>query len=173
MLGRRFEALSGALVLVPFTSAGEVTCDEDLVGDPEIGASRARPDGTVFLDEPLAHRRYDEMGDFAIGYMLGTAWSEAAQESFGSPLSGEDRALINDCLTGSVGQDAGPRRPGQHPARRRPHRAWRPGRGDPDALVAGDPATDDDVVGSVFEKIASFRTGVLGGVDACEELLQD
>jgi hypothetical protein len=29
------------------------------------------------------------------------------------------------------------------------------------------------VLGSAFEKIDSFRTGVLGGVDACEELLQD
>ncbi len=93
-----------ALELVPFTSAGEVTCDEDLVGDPEIGALLCPSSRTVFLDEPLALRRYDEMGDFAIGYMLGTAWSEAAQESFDSPLSGEDRALINDCLTGAWAQ---------------------------------------------------------------------
>ena len=158
---------------MPFTSAGEVTCDEDLVGDPEIGALLCPSSRTVFLDEPLALRRYDEMGDFAIGYMLGTAWSEAAQESFGSPLSGEDRALINDCLTGAWAQTLVPDAQGN---------AQRGGvliePGDLDeaiqtALVAGDPATDDDVVGSPFEKIASFRTGVLGGVDACEELLQD
>jgi predicted metalloprotease len=160
-----------ALQLVPFDEPDEITCDDDLVGDAEIGALYCPSSRTVFLDEPLAHERYDDMGDFAIGYMLGTAWSEAAQESFGSPLAGEDRALINDCLTGAWTKTLVPEQGAPNP-----DVYIEPGDLDEaiqTALVVGDDGTDDDVLGSAFEKIASFRTGVLGGVDACEELLQD
>jgi predicted metalloprotease len=161
------------LELVPFTEPDEVTCPDDLVGDEQIGTLLCPATRTVFLNEPLALERYRNMGDFAIGYMLGTAWSEAAQATFQSPLDGEDRALINDCLTGAWTQtlvpDPDPDATGQGAI-------IEPGDLDEaiqTALVAGDDTTDADVLGSAFEKIDSFRTGVLGGVDACEELLQD
>ena len=35
------------------------------------------------------------------------------------------------------------------------------------AIVIGDPTSSTDVLGSAFEKIDSFRQGVLGGIDAC------
>jgi hypothetical protein len=35
------------------------------------------------------------------------------------------------------------------------------------AIVIGDLGIDDNVVGSPFEKIDAFRSGVLGGLDAC------
>jgi hypothetical protein len=41
------------------------------------------------------------------------------------------------------------------------------------ALVVGDAGSGDDVVGSGFEKIASFRGGVFEGLDACTEQIED
>jgi hypothetical protein len=37
------------------------------------------------------------------------------------------------------------------------------------AITIGDPGSGDDRVGSAFEKIDSFREGVLGGIPACAE----
>lgn len=158
-----------ALELVPFTDPEDVVCDEELAGDEQLGTLLCPSTRTVFLDEQLAQERYQQMGDFAIGYMLGTAWSEAAQATFASPLTGEDRALINDCLTGAWTQTL-------IPDPNVPSTGVIIEPGDLDeaiqtALVAGDQTSDTDVLGSAFEKIDSFRTGVLGGVDACEELL--
>jgi hypothetical protein len=157
------------LELVPFSDPDEVVCQEELAGDEQIGALLCLPSRTVFLEEPLARDRYERMGDFAIGYMLGTAWSEAAQTTFDSPLDGEDRALINDCLTGAWAQTLVP-----DPDVPSDGTIIEPGDLDEaiqTALVAGDRTSTTDVVGSAFEKIDSFRTGVLGGVEACEELL--
>jgi hypothetical protein len=36
------------------------------------------------------------------------------------------------------------------------------------AILFGDLDADDDVIGSAFEKIDAFRTGVLGGLAACD-----
>ncbi len=157
------------LELVPFSDPDEVVCEEELAGDEQIGALLCLPSRTVFLEEPLARDRYERMGAFAIGYMLGTAWSEAAQTTFDSPLDGEDRALINDCLTGAWAQTLVP-----DPDVPSDGTIIEPGDLDEaiqTALVAGDRTSTTDVVGSAFEKIDSFRTGVLGGVEACEELL--
>ena len=54
----------------------------------------------VYFNEPAALDLYSSLGDFAVGYVLGTAWSEAVQSALGSDLVGERRALLNDCLTG-------------------------------------------------------------------------
>jgi hypothetical protein len=35
------------------------------------------------------------------------------------------------------------------------------------AITVGDPGAGDDRIGSAFEKIDSFRSGVLGGIPAC------
>lgn len=159
------------LQLVPFTDPDDVQCADELVGDELIGALLCPSSRTVFLDEPLALQRHEQMGDFAVGYMLGTAWSEAAQSSFDSPLSGEDRALINDCLTGAWTQTLVPDLDATNEGA-----VIEPGDLDEaiqTALVAGDETSATDVLGSAFEKIDSFRTGVLGGVDACEDLLAD
>ena len=37
------------------------------------------------------------------------------------------------------------------------------------AITIGDPGFGDDRIGSAFEKIDSFREGVLGGIPACTE----
>ena len=35
------------------------------------------------------------------------------------------------------------------------------------AILIGDVSTDDDVLGSAFEKIDAFRDGALGGLTSC------
>ena len=51
---------------------------------------------------------YREFGDFTLGYFYGIAWAERAQELEGSPLQGEQRALLNDCYTGAWVRDITP-----------------------------------------------------------------
>ena len=162
------------LVLVPFQSADEIVCDEDVRGDAELGAFLCRPSNTVFLDEPLARRRHGELGDFALGYMLGTAWSEAAQAVLESPLDTEERALLNDCLVGAWVSTIVPDVNGATP--RGGEVFIEPGDLDEaiqTAIAVGDAERDENLVGSAFEKIASFRMGVLDGVPACQAMLTD
>ena len=109
---------------------------------------------------------YERYGDFAVGYTLGYTWSEAAQSALGSTLQGEARVLVDDCLTGAWVADIIP------DATATPCGGAVVEPGDLDeaiqtALVVGDESSTDDVFGSGFEKIASFREGVLDGLDAC------
>jgi len=121
----------------------------------------------VFMDEPLARDLYDRFGDFVVGYILGGAWSEAAQLALGSPLQGEPRHLIDDCMTGGWAQTIVPDENG---ATQRNGTEIEPGDLDEaiqTALVIGDEASTDDILGTGFEQIASFRQGVLNGLEAC------
>lgn len=122
----------------------------------------------ILFDEPWAFDLYDSIGDFAIGYVIGNAWADAIQTALGSSLTGEERALRNDCLSGVWTQWLIPPTDGSsvdHPVI---------SAGDLDEVVVtaiqvGDETTDTDVAGSAFEKIDSYRTGVLGGLEACDE----
>jgi predicted metalloprotease len=161
-----------SLTVVPVEGADEVDCDEP-AGDLATGAMYCAATSEVFFDEPFARELYEQFGDFVVGYMLGQAWSEAAQEGLGSSLAGEERALLSDCLTGAWVADLIPDSPGDTA----PGEA-RIESGDLDeaiqtALVVGDDTSTDDVLGSGFEKIASFREGVLEGIPACTARLPD
>ena len=118
----------------------------------------------IAYDEDFARQLYRTFGDFAVGYLIGLAWSDAVHVQLGSTLTGEDRALANDCLTGAWTQDTIPANQTEQQLLVSP--------GDLDevvstALVMGDDGQSDNIVGSGFEKIASYRSGVLGGIDAC------
>lgn len=129
----------------------------------------------VAYDEPVVRQLYDEFGDFSLGYFYGIGWAELVQQQLGSPLVGEPRALLNDCFTGAWVRDI------------TPDRFNRTGRasttvsaspGDLDeairiAILVGDSGLNVNVLGTPFEKIGSFRAGVLGGLDACLALLPD
>lgn len=161
-----------ALTVVPIASPDEITCAEP-AGEFTTGAVYCAETQQVFFDEPLARDLYDRFGDFVVGYMLGGAWSEAAQQALGSPLTGEDRNLLSDCLTGTWVADIIPDASGNTP---REAAVVEPGDLDEaiqTALVVGDASSSDDILGSGFEKIASFREGVLGGIDACNARLGD
>ncbi len=155
-----------ALTVVPVQSADAVACDEP-AGSFDSGAVFCPATNQVFLDEPLARDLYDRFGDFVVGYILGGAWSEAAQIALGSPLQGEPRHLIDDCMTGGWAQSIVPDENGATP---RKAAVIEPGDLDEaiqTALVIGDESSSDDVLGTGFEQIASFRQGVLNGLEAC------
>lgn len=110
----------------------------------------------ALLDEPIS-------GDMSVGYLYSTAYSDAIQTALATARSGERRALMNDCLTGTwtaaiVPVDSEP---------------IFLSAGDLDeavmtAIRVADERASDDVVGSAFEKVDAFRTGVLGGLEACQ-----
>jgi predicted metalloprotease len=152
--------------VVPVQTADDIDCPQPF-GDFRMGAVSCPTTGRVFLDEPLAKDLYGRFGDFVVGYILGGAWSEAAQVAMHSPLQGEQRLLVDDCMTGAWAKTVLPgdkSRPGHTDALISP--------GDLDeaiqaALVIGDDSSRDDVLGTGFEQIAEFRQGVLDGLDAC------
>ena len=127
-------------------------------------------DGVVHWDRDFAHGVLDEAftGDMTVGYLFAQAYSDAVLDALGNQLEGEPRALLQDCLTGAwVGSIVPP-----IPEEREDQLALSAGDLD-EAVVAaiatGDEHADTDVNGDPFEKIGAFRTGVLGGVDACAE----
>lgn len=134
----------------------------------------------VVYDEPDVRDLYRQFGDFTLGYFYGIAWAERAQQLRASALQGEPRALLDDCYTGAWVRDITP-----DPTTRLPTRTGdRDGDGVDDipvtsspgdldeairmVILFGDAGASVDRVGSPFEKIAAFRTGVLGGLDACD-----
>ena len=124
----------------------------------------------VVFDDDFARELYDRFGDFAYGYLIGNAWGDAAQTQLGSALSGEARALANDCLVGSWTKAALPENIPPSTDPNNDKLSVSPGDLDEavsTALVTGDAAQNDNIVGSSFEKIASFRSGVLNGISAC------
>ena len=159
------------LSVVVVRSADDVACD-DLRGDLDQGTAWCASTNEVLFNEPVALDLYQALGDFSVGYALGTAWSEAVQEALGSDLTGEARALLNDCLTGGWVKTVTP----IDFALPQPRLATRDSvsisAGDLDEAIQtvlrfGDAGVDDNVSGNAFEKINSFRTGVLEGTDAC------
>jgi predicted metalloprotease len=155
-----------ALTVVPVQSADGVDCPAPS-GDLRMGAVYCQATQQVFLDEPLAKDLYQRFGDFVLGYMLGSAWSDAAQDVLASPLRGEQRLLVDDCMTGGWAKTIVPNASGRSERQGAQIEA-----GDLDeaiqaALVIGDASSNDDVLGTGFEQIAQFRQGVLDGLDAC------
>jgi len=119
----------------------------------------------VMFDNGYATGLYDSIGDFAIGYLVGAAYSDAVQNALGSTFTGAQRALFNDCLTGvwtrALFPDSG-----------QPDDIGAISPGDLDeavraALAVGDNDEDTDRNGTAFEKIEAYQAGVLSGLDEC------
>ena len=130
-------------------------------------------DRIVLFDEPEVIDLYREFGDFSLGYFYGIGWAELVQQQIDSPLVGEQRALLNDCFTGAWVRDITPDEFGRTGRATTDVRA---SPGDLDeairiAILLGDAGRNVNVNGSPFEKIDSFRNGVLGGLPACQSLL--
>jgi predicted metalloprotease len=110
-------------------------------------------------------------GDMSVGYLIGESYSEAIQRALGSTLTGKKRVLLNDCFTGAWVADDIPPLPAP---RDEDPTAISLSAGDLDeaiitALSRSDNTSDENVRGTAFEKIDSFRKGVLGGIDACQK----
>jgi predicted metalloprotease len=163
------------VTVTPVQDIASVVCDGAVPLSPQVTiCPRER---VLFFDEPEVLSLYREFGDFSLGYFYGIGWGEFAQQTIGSPLSGEDRALLSDCFTGAWVRDITPDRFGNTP-----RQGDRDGDGVVDtvtsspgdldeaiqmAILVGDPGAAVDIVGSPFEKIEAFRIGVLGGLEAC------
>lgn len=157
--------------LVVLGSTDDARCD-DLRGDLSQGAAWCASTDQVLFNEPAALELYRDLGDFAVGYVLATAWSEAVQDALGSELTAEPRALLNDCLTGGWVKTVTPIDFVLPQPRLETRTSVRISAGDLDeaiqtVLVFGDTGVDDNVVGNAFEKIDAFRTGVIDGTDTC------
>lgn len=176
------------LTLVPTQTESDINCSNP-VGDYSDGIVLCIESNTAFLNEPVARQLYDDFGDFGPGYLIGIAWAEAAQISAGSTATGEARQLRNDCLTGNWVRTVIPeldangnliiitdpvdgRNRIQLPEPRDPDRGASISPNDlteaiQTAILIGDLSQDEDVNGSAFEKIDSFRQGTLNGITAC------
>ena len=160
-----------ALTLVVVNSTDDVSCD-DLRGDLSTGTALCASTSEVYFNEPAALDLYRALGDFAVGYVLGNAWSEAVQTALDSDLDGEPRALLNDCLTGGWVKTVTPVDFELPQPRLATRISVRLSAGDLDEAIQtvlrlGDASVDDNVIGNAFEKIDAFRTGVIDGTDAC------
>lgn len=137
---------------------------------------------TVVYDGEIVPDLYREFGDFSLGYLLSVAWAEQAQIYQSSSLTGEERALLNDCYTGAWENDTTPRPGGSTPTARDTD-----GDGFPDLLssspgdldeairmviLIGDEGANTNEIGTAFEKNSALRVGVLGGYDVCEAKLR-
>ncbi len=172
--------------LVPFPTAGPYPECDGLSGDALARTATYCPSSnTIVYDDDLARQLHDEVGDLAFAYPIAIAYSDAVQVAIGSPLDGEDRVLLSDCLVGTWIVDIVPAfdelgnpvidEEGRFLARN-PEQQILLSAGDLDeavitAVIVGDEATSTDRLGTAFEKIDSFRSGVLGGVEACQARL--
>ena len=171
------------LDLVAVQQQSEIAC-ESPTGYFDLGVELCSESDTVYLNEPVSRGLYDRFGDFGPAYLLGIAWAEHAQNTSNSSLTGEERQLQNDCLTGAWVNTVIPvldanGRPvvdadgfAQLPLPRDPGRRSRVSGGDLTeailaAIVIGDPEIDTNVLGSAFEKIDAFRRGTLEGITTC------
>ena len=167
-LGTDFETVGYQAVADDF---GTFNCPQriDLTSEVAVCAGSR----VVAYDEPAVRELYDEFGDFSLGYFYGIGWAELVQRFLDSPLVGEPRALLNDCFTGAWVRDI---TPDQLNRTGRTTTTVSASPGDLDeairiAILVGDAGVNVNVQGSPFEKIGSFRTGVLGGLDACQAML--
>ncbi len=165
------------LEVVPTDDLASIDCDEPMLPADEILV--CSDPFIVAYDESDVVELYREFGDFTLGYFYGIAWAEVAQRVLDSSLSGEARALMNDCYTGAWVRDITPDSNG-----RTPRGSDTDGDGFQDtgissspgdldeairmAILEGDDGANVDAVGTAFEKIAALRIGALGGLTACQ-----
>lgn len=163
-------------VITPVSTLHAGVCDRGAALTPQVVVCPGTR--TAMYDEAEVIGLYEEFGDFTLGYILGVVAADLAQSQLGSALTGERRALLNDCFTGAWVRDITPDAAGNTS-----RSADLDGDGEPDstvssspgdldeairmAILIGDVGANVDQVGSAFEKIQAFRTGVLGGLDAC------
>ncbi len=125
---------------------------------------------TIFADQQFAEDSIANalLGDMSVGFLISEGFSESVQGLLGSKLSGEPRALLDDCLTGAWAKDIVP----PVPTDRKDQTVLSAGDLDEaivTAIIHSDPKADTNVNGSAFEKVDAFRAGVLGGMQACQD----
>jgi predicted metalloprotease len=116
-------------------------------------------DFVAWDEENLFPTLYAEIGDFALGLLLGNQWSQAAQTRAGLDTAGVAAEMQADCFVGvwtaNLTLDDNPME------------VWL-STGDLEEgisafLLFSDPATG----ASAFQRFEAFKTGLLGGIGAC------
>jgi predicted metalloprotease len=153
--------------LVRFTDDSPATC-EGIAADAIVqNVTYCAATNQILISDDLGFSLAEDefTGDMSVGYLIAQGYSEAVQTQRGANVSGEERVLQNDCLTGTWVADIVPPLP-----------ADRDGlllsAGDLDevaiiAILRGDESSDQDQRGTAFDKIANFRDGFLNGLPAC------
>jgi predicted metalloprotease len=155
------------LTVDAFDPAQPPQCDGRRMPDDEAAGAAfyCQQDDFVAYDaRQLAPALYQRIGDNAVGMLLANLFAQAVQHRRGQDTEGRQSQLTVDCLAGSWAFDL-LHRTGTERLRLSP--------GDLDEAIAallvfgraGDNDTDDT---SAFDRIASFREGVLEGVSACK-----
>ncbi|MFN8023841.1 MAG: neutral zinc metallopeptidase [Acidimicrobiales bacterium] len=165
-----------APTLVPFQQgAAAPACDGQTADQLTNQVVYCAANNTIVYDEAFVQDLYARLGDLSFGFPIAEAYSDAVQVALQSQLSGEKRVLLNDCLVGAWIVDIVPVADAQgNLGPRNPNQQILLSAGDLDeavitAVALGDEASNTDVRGTAFEKIDSFRAGVLGGLDACQQ----
>ena len=165
-LGHSYRTLAGGLQ--PYPATGPYPSCPSLHPDATFAEGRVWycPDGDfIAYDEDAVAGPVYDVGDFAVSVLLANAWSDAMMTRLGINLTGKDRSLDGDCLTGVWTRSTLPRQR-ENSARLR----LSPGDLDEGVIAflrfgAGTGGTDQ--AGTVFERIESFRRGTLQGGDGC------
>jgi predicted metalloprotease len=129
-------------------------------------AGWCKADNTIYWDRTAGDAALADIGDMAVGYLYAVAYGDAVQSVLHSRRTGEKRALMNDCLTGTWARYISP----PIPSTRADQLSLSAGDLDEaiiEAINQADPLTTTNVHGSAFEKVHAFRVGVLGGLTAC------
>jgi len=127
-------------------------------------------DNTIHWDKAeMARLAGDPLtGDMSVGYLFSDAFGDAVETALRSSSTGERRALTDDCLTGAWVASIVP-----HEGQAQDALSLSAGDLDEAVITAisrSDPTKNTNINGSAFEKISAFRTGVLGGLNACRNL---
>ena len=154
-----------ALTLKPFDPASPPACQGRVPPDPgaaETAFYCTTGDYAAFDSTTLGPALYQRIGDNAVGMLLGGLFAQAVQQRRGQSATGRAGQLEVDCLAGSWTNDL------------------LTGSSDVDiqlspgdldeavaALVVFNRANESGGV-SGFDRIASYRTGVLQGLPGCE-----
>jgi predicted metalloprotease len=152
--------------ITPYPHKGPFpTCDGIDESQYPFNAVYCAADNGIYFDEGYAKTLYKTYGDFAVGYIISNAWSEGVQTQLGSNLSGVERVLVDECLTGAWTQDTIP------PADGTLGDQLYISPGDLDeavetALLTNSGLSDTEMAGA-FDKIDYFRAGVIGGIAEC------
>lgn len=151
-----------SLTVQPFDPASAPACpDPDAIAG---GAAFYCPQGDfIAYDDQKLRALYDQLGDNAVGLLLGDLYARAAQHRRGQSTEGSAGQLAVDCLNGSWTYDL------LHRAQQSNVTTLSPG--DLDEAVAALLALGRATGGSGatgFDRIASYRNGVLNGLSACK-----
>lgn len=149
------------------------SCGSTVAEQVTLGVYVCAETAQITVDADIARSVYDEIpGDFAVGYLIGVGYADLVLSNLGATITGEDRQLMDDCLTGVWAGDILPT--AENLAEAVPENVSRISlsAGDLDeairmAIFLGDETADTDMMGTAFDKVDAFRQGVLYGPTGC------